>query len=148
MKTTLTAFCFFLLQKPMIELHHGKRPPMLSPSLNLQDVSDQLQLMRTFHLKMKSRLDALAENIENNEQWEVLFPSIVRPLSFNSSSLSEWLSCQDSDGTLANAVDAYKTYCEAYPSSLWLLDGWKKLGRPVSVKGLLYNAHSLILWEG
>ena len=137
MKTTLTAFCFCLFQKPMIELHHGKRPPMLSPSLNLQDVSDQLQLMRTFHLKMKSRLDALAENIENNEQWEALFPSIVRPLSFNSSSLSEWLICQDSDGTLANAIDAYKTYCEAYPSILWLLDGWKKLGRPVSVRGTL-----------
>ena len=66
---------------------------MLSPSLNLQDVSDQLQLMRTFHLKMKSRLDALAENIVDNEQWEALFPSIVRPLSFNSSSPSEWLSC-------------------------------------------------------
>ena len=62
---------------------------MLSPSLNLQDVSDQLQLMRTFHLKMKSRLDALAENTENNEQWEILFPSIVRPLSFNPSSVSE-----------------------------------------------------------
>ena len=121
---------------------------MLSPSLNLQDVSDQLQLMRTFNLNMKSRLDALAENIENNEQWEALFPSIVRPLSFNSSSLSEWLSCQDSDGTLANAVDAYKTYCEAYPSILWLLDGWKKLGRPVSVKGSLYNAQSLILRKG
>ena len=148
MKTSLTSFYCFLFQKPMIELHHGKRPPLLSPSLNLQDVSDQLQLIRTFHLKMKSRLDALAENIENNEQWETLFPSTVRPLTFYPPSVSEWLSCQDSDGTLANAVDAYKAYCEAYPSILWLLDGWKRLGRQASVKGLLYNAHSLMLREG
>lgn len=38
------------------------------------------------------------------------------------------------DSEMLNAVDAYKIYCDEYPSIVWLLDGWTKPFRPVTVE--------------
>lgn len=64
-------------QVPLMWLHLQKRPPSLSPSLNLHEVADRLQLIRIFHSNMKDRLEKLLMRIDDINQWDLLFPPAV-----------------------------------------------------------------------